>query len=226
MAEITKGSQLSRSMNSFSGVDIRAHFGTQEIAELQAVSYSVTREKAPIYVMGRADPLAFSRGKRGIAGSLIFVNFQQHAVLANLGGNTFSADSDEMRPSWSTSTAVPSTESAATADANITTAGAGIARDDWDQVTVRPWYADQIPPFDVTLVGANEYGAVATMKIIGIDLLNEGYGVSIDDVVSEMQYTYVCRMIIPWVLVKSPGGTTLSIAGGRLGSAVGTPLGG
>ena len=42
---------------------------------------SVTREKAPIYTLGSADARSFSRNKRGIAGSLIWVNFDRHALL-------------------------------------------------------------------------------------------------------------------------------------------------
>ncbi len=41
-------SEVSRSYNSFSGSDIRAMVGPYHFAELQAVSYSITREKAPI----------------------------------------------------------------------------------------------------------------------------------------------------------------------------------
>jgi hypothetical protein len=36
------------------------------------------------------------------------------------------------------------------------------------------------------------------MRIFGIELLNEGYGVSIDDIVSEMQHTYVARTLVSW----------------------------
>ena len=58
--------------NSFSGVDIKAVFGSQILGELQAISYSISREKAPLYTMGSADCRSYSRGKRGIAGTLIF----------------------------------------------------------------------------------------------------------------------------------------------------------
>jgi hypothetical protein len=56
-----------------------------------------------------------------------------------------------------------------------------------------PWYSDQILPFDVTLAGANEYGAMAAAKIFGLEILNEGTGHSIDDAVTEMQATFVAR---------------------------------
>ena len=45
----------------------------------------------------------------------------------------------------------------------------------------------QILPFDVTIAGANEYGAMAAAKIFGVEIPNEGWGSSIDDAVSEMQ---------------------------------------
>ena len=44
-------------------------------------------------------------------------------------------------------------------------------------------------PFDVVIVAANEYGQAATMRIYGIEILNEGSGFSIDDIVIENQMT-------------------------------------
>ena len=61
-----------------------------------------------------------------------------------------------------------------------------------------PWYSDQILPFDITLAGTNEVGAATCMKIFGVEILNEGSGVSIDDAVTEMQATFVARYVEPW----------------------------
>jgi hypothetical protein len=71
-----------------------------------------------------------------------------------------------------------------------------------------PWYSDQILPFDVTLAGASEYGACTAMKIYGVEILNEGSGVSIDDAVTEMQATFVARSVEPWHAVASPNNST------------------
>lgn len=60
-----------------------------------------------------------------------------------------------------------------------------------------PWYADQVLPFDVTLAAANEYGAAASAKIYGIEILNEGFGTSVDDSVLEQQATFVARSVLP-----------------------------
>ena len=73
--------QLARTFNSYAGVDIEVVFGTELIGTMQAISYAIQREKAPLYVMGRVDPLAFSRGKRGIAGTLVSLLLDEHMLI-------------------------------------------------------------------------------------------------------------------------------------------------
>jgi len=214
-------SEYVRSMNGFSGVDMKASFGNVTIGELQAFSYSITREKAPVFTMGSPDARAFSRGKRGIAGSLIFIVFDNHALLTKLRDLKFQADKDSIHPAFmgeqtqaldfdlsSTSGVTPSSP-----------IGGGIAATpafrsgleaesaiggfvDSDQEAAHPWYVDQIPPFNITLSAANEYGALAVMKVFGVEILNEGYGISIDDLNSEIQCTWIGRGIHPWSWVR------------------------
>lgn len=216
-------SPYAQSYNSFSGVDIKGVFGNKIVAELQAISYSVTREKAPIYTMGSADPRAYSRGKRGIAGTLIFIMFDRAPFLGTLGGYAadggllFQSDIDDIRPQFTSTsgmgTTLTSTSGRTAADvvqeqeSPLTSVGS-------DQELASAWYADQVPPFDITLAAANEYGALAVMRIFGVELLNEGYGVSIDDIVSEMQHTYVARTVIGWTPVPSSAAQTIASQGG------------
>jgi hypothetical protein len=64
----------------------------------------VSREKAPIYTLGSPDVRSFSRNKRGIAGSLIWVNFDRHAFLGlvqKMRGK-FIANVDDIRPQFRT----------------------------------------------------------------------------------------------------------------------------
>ena len=67
-----------------------------------------------------------------------------------------------------------------------------------------PSYSDQVLPFNVTLAGANEHGAMCAAKILGIEILNEGSGISVDDAVTESQATFVARAIEPLQAVVSP----------------------
>ena len=47
---------------SFSGADIVATFNGTVVGELLSLTYSVTREKAPNYTMGEANPRGYARG--------------------------------------------------------------------------------------------------------------------------------------------------------------------
>ena len=202
-------SAYAKTYNSFSGVDIKAVFGSKSIAELQAISYSITREKAPLYTMGSPDPRSFSRGKRGIAGTLVFLVFDRHALLSTFGvGSTsplyFQSDIDDIMPAAGADiNVIASNQAISTVAGGATILPANQQESDiqtvaQDQRVVSPWFVDQIPPFDVTLAAANEYGALAVMRIYGVEILNEGYGVSIDDIVSEQQMTYVARTLVAW----------------------------
>jgi hypothetical protein len=64
-----------------------------------------------------------------------------------------------------------------------------------------PWFTDQILPFDITIAAANEYGAAASAKIFGVEILNEGFGTSVDDSVIEQQATFVAQTIAPLMAV-------------------------
>lgn len=205
--------KVERGFNSFSGVDIKGVFHNRIVAEMQAISYSITREKAPLYTMGAADPRSFSRGKRGIAGTLIFIMFDRHALLGEFGAFSdnappemqFLSDIDDLRPEGT-----PGTVAAENSVNGFLSGSVGLSETSLpntvadDQALALPWFADQIPPFDITLAAANEYGSMAVMRLYGIELLNEGYGVSIDDIVSEMQHTYVARTIVGWRPVATP----------------------
>jgi len=208
--------------NTFSGSDIRAYIGPVPFGQMQAISYSISREKAPVYTMGSPDPRSFSRNKRGIAGSLVWILFDRHALLAlaaQLSG-TFLANRDDVNPTF-LSPIAPSggyvspqvfnttlVRNDGTLPAAVGSAAAAQPLQDMSlaanfKVVSAPWYSDQILPFDVTMSGVNEYGAAMGMKIFGVEILNEGYGVSVDDTVSEMQATFVARSIEPWQAVAT-----------------------
>ena len=163
--------------------------------------------------MGSAEPRSFTRGKRGIAGTLVFTVFDRdaligalkeegeknfHRVLGNqnmqpmsidqwdqsatntIGGVNNSAGTDSLAgdatnsPSWQYAQNV--TEEISNKEANI-------------------FYADEIPPFNITVSFANEYGQKATLVIYGVEILNEAIQFGIDNVTTEKAYTFVARKI-------------------------------
>lgn len=182
----------------FSGADIVCCFGGVPIGSLSGITYSVTREKAPIYTMGSPNPRSFSRGKRGIAGSLIFTTFDRPALYRLLLANK---DTNEMRYFTRSSNIMPGFDNAGA----LTHRGiAPVEEVGLDVRSAFPYYADQIPPFDITVTFANEYGQSAVRSIYGVELLNEGSGASMDDIVIEETMTYVARDVGPMYATGQP----------------------
>ena len=188
MANNFATTEYTKTYTSFSGADIKASFGNMVVGELQSITYSVTREKAPIFTMGNPNPRSFSRGKRGIAGSLVFTVLDRDALQAIKDGSIVyrqqfydsdykGGESDAPRP--------------AHLDSNISM-DANFAQ--WTKGAT-PTYSDEIPPFDITISFLNEYGFASTMSIYGVEILNEGMGMSIDDITTQKSCTFVARGI-------------------------------
>lgn len=186
-------SRFTQTYTTFSGADIVCTFAGTTIGALSGITWSVTREKAPVYTMGSANPRSFSRGKRGIAGSLIFTVFDRPALYNMLLEH---AKDDSARYFTRSSNILPGTDTSG----NLT--HRGIVAPDEQSLEVRsafPYYADQIPPFDVTITFANEYGQAARRGIYGVEILNEGSGASMDDIVIEETMTFIARELGPMV---------------------------
>lgn len=228
---------LSRTYTSYSGVDIRIVINSEYVGSMQALSYAIQREKAPIYVMGSVDPISYSRGKRGIAGTMISLMMDIHLLYhAAFKDEKALLDNDELmvgaQPLGPSRGAggfnFNNVENEGAAGERLISAGAGfVDRNDASNIPAgqqllasefgrrtdsgynesdlnknysvrKATYVDQILPFDVVIVAANEYGNRAQMRLFGCEILNEGSGFSIDDMVVENQMTYVCRTILPW----------------------------
>lgn len=192
--------ELSRAYTSFSGVDIKIVIGGEIIGSAQAMSYAIQREKAPNYVLGHVDPLAFSRGKRGIAGTMVALMLDEHILLKAPFSNTlFVADNDEIYPDVANFDDATSLADLEAVDGEAAAAVTFNASDLSSNFQVHaPWYLDQVPPVDTVVLGANEYGNAATARAYGQEFLNEGSGFSVDDMNIEIQTTYVARAVTPW----------------------------
>lgn len=192
-----------RIYNSFSGVDIKAVFDSIEFGELQMVSYKIDREKAPVYTMGSANLRTIARGKRIVSGACVFVVFDRDSLM------------DAMAPTSSGNVSLDKTDIANLNidQGTIFQAGGSVADFGTIQNTSNPdagaiasqlkaqgiaQLGDQLLAFDITLVGANEYGATTKMVIHGVELMTEASGVSIDDLVIEKQFSFLARSISNW----------------------------
>ena len=265
-----------QTLTSFSGADLVATFANKVIGELQQISWAVQRDKAPVFTCGSPDARSFSRGKRGLAGSMVFAVFDHDALVTALqsvwneiapsamftaaANNKLSMSEDftnalDMIKWNATVTNVANginngnigdtpenmgissdnrggygfsygsmasgdytnSISAQIAQGSNNTPGfdanGNIVPEKWgndgDKIYVPAGfapirgqnvvYADTLPPFDITLTFASEYGHTAFQKIYDVDILNESSGASVDTVVMARQVTWIARRLSPLI---------------------------
>ena len=197
--------EYTKTYTSFSGCDIVASFGGKVVGELQAITYAVRREKAPVYTMGSPEPRSFSRGKRGVAGSLVFTVFDRDALLSALrehvrkeqtfhriGGENLEYDRISV-DEWDAKLTDIAMNGVNTDNGTSDEAAAQMTKNISSAAT--PRYADEIPPFDITISFANEYGQKATVVLYAVEILDEQSGFSIDNVTSEKACSFVARRV-------------------------------
>lgn|GEM_PF-6532678 len=97
----------------------------------------------------------------------------------------------------------------------------GTYLEELEGTVINPEYADQIPPFNITLSATNEMGNASYMRVLGVEILNEGSGVSVDDMVLESQMTFVCRKIVNWKQVEGSHIDVKKLAPEESGSGTG-----
>lgn len=176
---------------SVSGSDITGVFGHVEFVNLQGVSVSVNREVHPIYVMGKTDPVSFVRGKRGVAGSLVTIATDRGAlfdIIEKWGVYAKSVGDDAVHGRSKAETAEDLGE-----DRNVL--------DETEYLGYElavPDYADQLPPFDITLVGRSDSLSGTLSRIGGVFIVSMGTGISVDDNSIEQQMTFVALFYEDW----------------------------
>lgn len=240
--------EYTRTFSSFSGADIVASFNGRVIGELQAISYSVAREVAPVYTIGSPDARSFSKGKRGISGSLVFVQFDRDALMDEMRKEYAGAPSMAKFQQWRTN--VGDQFGNAGIENQILNGLKSVSADGSNTYGINTWneqmtqlgygqtgefdafaavgeftpeYADQLMPFNITISMANEMGQRAGMEIYGIQLLNEASGFSVDDVITAKAYSFVARKI-KGIEAKNAqvqtGGASASVSSGQMMSGV------
>jgi hypothetical protein len=190
----------------FSGADVVVIFGDQYIGECMSFTVGVNREAGPLYTMGRKEPIAIPKGKRGIGGSFILAQLGYDALLRYYSDIMGDAQS---KPIWvRRDESLPITEGARQdgqvipkgmnqADLNATIEDTKNAL--WENIVGQPNsspnYVDQMPPFNATIVGVNEQGNKMGFRVYGISIINEGMALSIEELNMEKRYTFIAQAV-------------------------------
>ena len=204
----TSAVQRSRTYSSYSGAEIKIIINGRYYGQAQAMSHAIQREKVPTYVLGSPDPLAFSRGKRGIAGTIVSLVLGQDPLYTDTFSDMqFLARNDELYFSVADALDASDQETIGLVDSSADPLDPGASFDATDLSTnytvMNAWYMDQLPAFDAVILAVSEHGNAANSRVLGIEILNTASGFSVDDSSIEKQSTYVCTGLIGWQKVAT-----------------------
>lgn len=185
----------------FSGADVAIIFGEQYMGEAMSFTIGVNREAGPLYTMGRKEPIAIPKGKRGIGGSFILAQLGYDALLEYwkdiIGGavdKPIWVRNDEMvLDSGPVSREFSSTQTAGLNTASVDTSVNSLTTSIW--TSTAPNYVDQLPPFNATIIGMNEQGQKMGFRVYGISIINEGMALSIEELNMEKRYTFIAQAV-------------------------------
>ena len=223
---------------SLGGSDIHAVFGNYKFGSIQMIRYAVSREKAQIYTLGSPSARATARGKRSVSGAFVFTLIDRKGLvkaMADAGGNTngriflnndeitnFANSANQAKPTASQpyrdSTRAGGTFGSAGVIGTTTSNQSAFVpftdssifnESNFGQATA-PYIADQLLPFDITIVGVPEYGSAFAKRLVihGVEIMTEASGTSIDDLVIEKQNSFIAKSVSDWVSLGEIGGAT------------------
>jgi hypothetical protein len=213
--------------SSLAGADIKAVFGNYEFANLHMIKYGISREKAKIYTLGSPSPRATARGKRTVGGALVFSHLDTDGLVRSMtkqgsdaNSNVFLSNSELINSGYGTVDGKSKTTDEARSKAlrqggtivsngllGTATAFDPFAADtksvfnanNFGQ-TIAPYLADQLLPFDITIVGTSEYSSDLSQRLIikNVEITSEASGTSIDDLAIEKQMAFIADTVIDW----------------------------
>ena len=224
---------------SLGGSDIHAVFGNYKFASIQMIRYAVSREKAQIYTLGSPSARATARGKRSVSGAFVFTLIDKKGLvkaMAEAGGTkdgevflshdeiaNFANSANVAKPKPSDMYKNATSAGGTVGITGVVGVGNGNSAASFNPYTdesifqennfgtrAAPYLADQLLPFDITIVGIPEYGSAYAKRLIihGVEIMTEASGTSIDDLVIEKQNSFIARSVSDWVALTDIGGAT------------------
>lgn len=207
---------------SLSGVEIQAVFDSVKFGDLHMIKFATQRDVSNIHVMGRVDAVGTGKGKRHVSGACVFSIFQKDRLMEavnNSGAKVFltnhelynygdgNKDVGDTGPDKQGLLLERGERAYSTLDPDERDNNGNRIRLNGTSIFNFSTYggvsncllADQVPPFDITLVGVSETtGRMRRMVIHGVQFSSDQGGTSIDDMVLERQMSFLARRVTPW----------------------------
>lgn len=217
--------------SSLGGSEIHAMFGNFKFASLQMVRYAANREKGLVFTLGSPSARATARGKRQVSGALVFAVIDRDglvkAMARQTGQQVFLSHDELANYANQELKAIPENLNERALTALLGGGTLGVSRvvggDGYTPFVTKsifdpanfgkpstPFIADQLLPFDITLIGTPEYGSVHARRMIiyGVEITTEASGTSIDDLIIEKQMGFIAKSINEWTPLAELSGAT------------------
>ena len=190
--------------STITGSDVYLIVGSELIGTAMSFTLSTSRMKRPVFTFGSVDPLAYGRGVRLHVGTMDAVNLKQSVVRDILqeyseGFYYFNPNKNEY--------AKGDTAIEGRLMYSINSGPIKIGDTGYSIYKSTPVHLDELPPMDMMLIGGNEAGQLAVMKLHGAEFTNVDWGLTMDDVTAAERISFVCRSFEPWKsLINAQGG--------------------
>lgn len=181
--------------STITGSDVYLVVGNALLGTAMSFTLSTSRMKRPVFTFGSVDPITYGRGVRLHVGTMDAVNLKQSVVRDILkqyseGYYYFNPTKGEF------SKGQQATEGRL--KYNINSGPIKIPGTEYSIYAATPVHLDELPPMDMMLIGGNEAGQIAVMKLHGAEFTNVDWGLTMDDVTAAERISFVCRSFEPW----------------------------
>jgi len=81
LGETADAYDAANNLQTFTGGDLQAYINNIKVGNLESCTWSISVEVVGNYVMGRRDAVTYTTGKRVVVGSVVFSQYDRHALL-------------------------------------------------------------------------------------------------------------------------------------------------
>lgn len=191
--------------STFSATDISLYFAGVEIGNATGLKFQTQRQKTPAWVFGAVNPIGFTRGYRMITGILSEMYISGQSVRSSIEKfeetHVYRPISDTMRMEQST------------------IQGGTFTKEEIEGIISRVkhepiLFLDELFPFDLIIVGADEFGNIAKVEILGCEFNTEGTQINMSNsnsVIGAAQF--IARNASPMYQVTIPNVQVIEVDG-------------
>ncbi len=196
----------------FNGGDLVAYIDNIRIGNLERIEWSIRTNTVHIWEDGdgyrftgeeerscaaqqvRPARLVESRRRRRITGSLVMTQYDTHALLGYFQ-SIWGAMMEELKQRE--------------AILSVFDGEGARLRDKISEIVVSPRYADELPPFDLTLIATAIDGRASCAALFGVKITSESTGFSMNDIGSSAGFEFIAKGVKPWAPVETESNRTI-----------------